>query len=351
MRSYSYELPKARIADWPAAKAGSRDSAKLLVVDGSSLRDSVFSELPGFLRTGDLLVLNNTAVVPSRFFAPRVEDDKEFEILLLRSLSPDSDLWEAMGRPLAKLRPGDVLQLAPELRAVAGERCADGKRIQLKLQSTSDEGLEDLLLDRGLMPIPPYIRGGRAEQSDRTFYQTVYSHVPGSIAAPTAGLHFTRELLVRLRDAGVEITEITHHVGAASFEAAESDPAYRPDAESYLIPSASAGLFERAKREGGRIVCVGTTGCRALESFARDANRRTDEYVSTDLFITPGHEFKLIDLLITNFHQPKSTHMHLVSAFAGADQIEAAYTHALKADYRFLSYGDAMLLAPGGLDA
>ena len=354
MSVYQCELPKARIASWPAARSGTRDSAKLLVVEsrgarGPHLADNVFSELPSLLRAGDLLVLNDTAVVPRRFFAKRAADQREFELLLVKRANPEAEIWEALGRPLAKIKSGDTFELAPGVTAEVCGRTEDSRRLLLKVSNTTDMQLDAALDSSGYTPIPPYIRGGRSEQLDRELYQTVYSSVPGSIAAPTAGLHFTEALLERILQSGVRIGYLTHHVSTASFQDTEDDASFRPDVESYMIPSRCYELIQSTKASGGRVICVGTTGCRALESFARDPELQQDAFVETSLFITPGHEFKLVDILITNFHQPKSTHMHLVSAFCGEELIRAAYEHGLQHDYRFLSYGDAMLLAPGGL--
>lgn len=349
MDVYRYELPRDRIAPWPAARRGARDSARLLSVKllpdgGAELEDSHFSDLPKLLVPGDLLVLNDTAVQPRRYFSKRSTDGREFELLLCREL--EDGAWEALARPMNRLTPGDRLDLGGGIAAEVVCRTEDMRRIRVNLcGSSGGRPLVEELDAAGLMPIPPYIRGGRAENEDREFYQTVFAAVPGSIAAPTAGLHFTPALLESLSSAGVETCRITHHVGTASFQDAESEQSFRPDAERYSISAETAERLSAAKSDGRRVISVGTTTCRALESFARDPRRVTDSFVETDLFIVPGHEFVLVDALITNFHQPRSTHMQLVSAFAGAGRIGAAYEHALRGDYRFLSYGDAMLLA------
>lgn len=349
---FHYTLPESKIAQRPAGVSGSRAQSKLLhavaqKAGGASISDHYFTELESLLKKGDLLVLNNSRVLPCRFFARREGDGKEFEVLLVYP-AVDGLNWEALARPMRRLRAGDVLILSEHLRARVSGRTEDGQRLHLVLSSEGDERLcAEILAEEGMMPIPPYIRKGHADQSDREFYQTIYAAVPGSVAAPTAGLHFTDELFDCLARAGVSRAYVTLHVGPASFLPIKSDElsAHKMLAEKYLIPQETRAAVARAKESGGRVVAVGTTSVRALESAALGADiAQGGEMHETELLITPGFRFRVVDSIITNFHQPGSTHLLLVAAFIGRRNTEQIYSYALERDYRFLSYGDGMLL-------
>ena len=369
---FYYSLPASRIAQRPAGLNASRSSSKLLYArldasGGFSITDHVFNDLPVLLRAGDLLVLNNTKVIPCRFFARHPESGAKIEVLLVRRTRGEgghgADCWEALARPMRKLKAGDTLQLSAHLLADVLGRTPDGKRMLVRLLAVGAERpVGDLITDEGGMPIPPYIRAGHADQLDQQLYQTVYAQTAGSVAAPTAGLHFTEQLLGVLAAQGISCCFLTLHVGPASFLPVASDELSSHDmlAEEYAIPLDTRRMIQEAKGQGRRVIAVGTTTVRALESAAladpgfclaeADNEARCDAQVEapcdTQLLIRPGFKFSVVDALITNFHQPGSTHLLLVAAFAGEKQTEDIYRRALAGDYRFLSYGDAMLLEP-----
>ncbi|MCC6220069.1 MAG: tRNA preQ1(34) S-adenosylmethionine ribosyltransferase-isomerase QueA [Deltaproteobacteria bacterium] len=365
--SFNYDLPVSRIADWPKGVSSGRSKSKLLWAkipgrgEDLSLSDCLFEDLPRLLRAGDILVLNDTKVLPYRFFAKIEGRNTDIEVLLQPRHDVNSQEWEALLRPMRKVKPGDRLVLAKGLVGIVGNRTDDGRRAMLEIRSDISEGkaIEELLMQNGNMPIPPYIRKGRAEREDRECYQTVYAKHYGSVAAPTAGLHFTEKLFSELESAGIGHSCLTLHVGPASFMAVDeqvlSTRATLP--EYYRIPASTMQRIIEAKNGGGRVVAVGTTSVKALETEFSIAGGdiensllREDSFKSTSLFISFGYEFKIVDAIVTNFHQPSSTHLHLISAFAGEDNVEQIYRHALCSDYRFLSYGDAVFLdkAQGG---
>ena len=320
------------------------------------IEDRQFSTLPEVLRPDDVLVLNNSKVIPSRFF-PEGFGTKA-EVLLLKktpsseNTSANGEVWEALARPMKKFEKAGEFLLSPHLKATVCGRTESQEALYLRLcPFESDANPTALIEQEGSMPIPPYIRQGHADEQDKQRYQTVYADTPGSVAAPTAGLHFTSELFLSLRDKGVELLELTHHVGPASFlPVRDADwQSHQMSMEHYVVPEETLSCLESAKSEGRRIIPVGTTSVRALESFFADdcpSVRRANagHLQSTELFITPGYSFKVVDALITNFHQPLSTHLLLVAAFIGVAQCEAIYRHALESQYRFLSYGDGMCL-------
>jgi S-adenosylmethionine:tRNA ribosyltransferase-isomerase len=347
MDLFDYELPPERIAQFPAAR---RDESRLLIVDrrAGTWRDARFSDLVAQLAAGDLLVVNETAVFPARLFARRPTGG-EVEFLLVRPLDgADPELaegrrWEALTRPGRKARRGDALELLDREGRRSGARVI--------VESKSEAGYRRIRLEvpgepwawiaaHGHVPLPPYIARPDVEQ-DRTRYQTVYARRRGAVAAPTAGLHFTPELLDRLSAHGVDRAALTLHVGPGTFRpvTAESAEEHVMDPEWYRIPLEAAAALARARARGGRIVAVGTTTVRALESAAPASTQGW-----TDLFLRPGHEFRRVDAMITNFHLPRSTLLLLVAAFAGTELMLAAYRHAVDAGYRFYSYGDAMLI-------
>lgn len=336
---FDFDLPDELIAQRPAPRGASR----LLLLDRSAagVDHRQVSDLPGLLEPGDLLLMNDTRVIPARVYAHRTTG-RRFEILLLRELGDGA--WESLLRPGARARVGERLVLGD-----AGEVILTERRDEGRWAVNFEPRLELDRLDRiGEMPLPPYInRPGGATTEDRETYQTVYASTPGAVAAPTAGLHFTRELLGKIEDLGVEPVFVTLHVGLGTFRpvTAERVADHRMHSEWYSFSEATAGIVNEAVSHGRRIVCVGTTSVRALEG-ALAAGGGTVEPGDgwTDIFITPGFEFRGVGAMLTNFHLPKSTLLMLVSAFAGRDRALRAYREAIASRYRFFSYGDAMLI-------
>ncbi|MBS0537848.1 MAG: tRNA preQ1(34) S-adenosylmethionine ribosyltransferase-isomerase QueA [Proteobacteria bacterium] len=329
---FDFELPEALIAQRPVSP---RDSARLLDVTGEGLTDRIVRELPELLAPGDLLVFNDTKVIPARLIGTRSSGGKA-EVLLIRDLGTAH--WLCFARPTKKMRLGDTIAFAG-LSATVAEKHEDGSIVL----AFDRQGADFLAaIERaGAVPLPPYIRGGTADARDRTDYQTLFAKHDGSVAAPTAGLHFTPELMQRLADAGIATAGVTLHVGAGTFQPVRVDDTdqHTMHAEWGEVPPATADAINAAKR----VVSIGTTALRLLESVAREGPVRawTGE---TDIFITPGFRFRAVDLLLTNFHLPKSTLFMLVSAFAGLERMQAAYAHAVRERYRFYSYGDCCLL-------
>jgi len=352
LADFDFDLPEDRIALRPAHP---RDAARLLLVrPGESFADARVSDLPGLLQPGDALVLNDTRVIPARLKGQRLRDDSRVavEATLHRRLS--GHVWTAFMRPGKRLAEGDriVFGEAHDRACFLGELNAtvkakgDAGEVTLAFDLSGPD-LDAAIAERGAMPLPPYIAARRAEdEQDRTDYQTVYAQEDGSVAAPTAGLHFTPELLQRLAGAGVEIVRITLHVGAGTFlpVKAERVEDHRMHAEWGELDADAAQRLNALKAAGGRIVCVGTTSLRLLESAAGEDGMVRPFAGETEIFITPGYRFRAADGLMTNFHLPKSTLFMLVCAFAGARTIRAAYAHAIDAGYRFYSYGDASLI-------
>jgi S-adenosylmethionine:tRNA ribosyltransferase-isomerase len=335
--TYDYALPPELIAQRPADR---RDASRLLVLgDGPS--HHTFSELPELLRPGDLLVANDTRVLRARFLPKRSKGGAAQVLLLHPAAEPGT--WEAMVRPGARVRPGDKLTLDRDSGIQILARGEDGTRIVRFYGVAVQEAMRRF----GLVPLPPYIRTAPADAAER--YQTVYAAHDGSVAAPTAGLHFTPALLEALRERGVGWTTITLDVGAGTFRpvSAEDIRDHRMHAERYEISEAAARSINEARREGRRVIAVGTTAARALEDAARRSpdGRVEPESRWTDLFIYPGFAFNVVDALITNFHLPRSTLLMLVCAFAGTSRILGAYEESVRERYRFYSFGDAMLLA------
>ena len=347
--AFDFELPDELIAqEPPAARGGSR----LLVLDRSTgaVRHDAFTALPGFLRAGDLLVLNNTRVFPARLLGHRVPSGGAVECLLMSRVAaePEGEVWDALMHPGQKLKPGAQVLFEGGGVRLHGEVLARHFHGRRRVRLRAEQGDVAAAVDRiGHIPLPPYIkREDRVD--DRERYQTVFARERGSIAAPTAGLHFTQDLLDRLATRGVQQTEITLHVGYGTFKPvrAERVEEHVVDPERYTVCDAAAGALTRALRERRRIIAVGTTTTRALESLDIAAD---DAVVpasgETRLFIHPGHRFRLVQGLVTNFHLPRSSLLMLVAAFAGHEQTLAAYRDAVARGYRFYSYGDAMLIA------
>ncbi|MBI3625455.1 MAG: tRNA preQ1(34) S-adenosylmethionine ribosyltransferase-isomerase QueA [Candidatus Rokubacteria bacterium] len=339
---FDYHLPPERIAQYPAEQ---RDASRLLVGDraGGRWEDRVFGELPDLLRGGDLLVVNDSRVIPARLLGHLEREGAQVELLFLRAIGPSR--WEALARPGKRCRPGAVVRFGDgEAGARVVAPAAPGRRI---VETQGGGSVRELLERYGVPPLPPYIaRHQKPGQEDWERYQTVYAAHEGSVAAPTAGLHFTQALLHRLRIRGVEVRTLTLHVGAGTFRPIRSArvEAHRMEAEQVLISAEVADAVNQAKAEGRRVIAVGTTTCRALEAAADERGTVRPMSGPTDLFIYPGYRFKVIDALLTNFHLPRSSLLLLVCAFAGREFILGAYGRAVDAGYRFYSYGDAMLI-------
>lgn len=351
VKDFYYELPQELIAQDPLED---RSSSRLLVMqrESGALTHTHFCQIPDYLQSGDCLVLNNTKVIPARLFGEREGTQGKVEILLLRQRQ--KDVWETLVKPGKKAKPGTRILFGGGI--LVGEVLdvvEDGNR-RIRF---SYEGIFEEILDRlGQMPLPPYITH---QLKDKNRYQTVYAKYDGSAAAPTAGLHFTPELLEEVQKKGVTVAEVTLHVGLGTFRPvkAKTVQEHHMHAEYYQMDEAAAEAINETKRRGGRVICVGTTSCRTLESVAMrliqeegDEAAGSGRYVKacsgwTDIFIYPGYQFRVMDGLITNFHLPESTLLMLVSAFAGQGQVMEAYQEAVRERYRFFSFGDAMLIS------
>jgi S-adenosylmethionine:tRNA ribosyltransferase-isomerase len=337
---YDFELPAAQIAQSPAAR---RDASRLLVVDRASgtLSHQVFSQLPQHIPAGDALVVNETRVFPARLRGRRASG-AEAEVLLLTPEQGDERVWTALVRPGNKLKPGRTLEIGPELSVEVLQTTPGGERIvRLHTPLEVSEALERY----GEVPLPPYVQHAATEE-DRERYQTVYARERGSVAAPTAGLHFTPGLLEELEAKGVRVVRLVLHVGVGTFRPVESeDPAeHRMHREWYSVPGEAAAALNQVRAGGGSIWAVGTTVARTLESVTGEDGVVHAGEGWTDIFIRPPYRFRAVDHLVTNFHLPRSTLLMLVSALAGYDLIMRAYHEAVSAGYRFYSYGDAMLI-------
>ena len=334
---FYFDLPEELIAQTPLAR---RDASRLLLLDKETgeIEHRRFYELPGFLREGDCLVLNDSRVLPARLLGCR-SSGGGVELVLLRDLGEGR--WECLSRPGRKTKPGTELSFGEgELTATVLEVAEGGNRI---VQFHYDGIFLEILERLGRMPLPPYIK---AELQDAERYQTVYSREPGSAAAPTAGLHFTDELLETIAAKGVKLCYVTLHVGLGTFRPVKEDEIedHAMHSEFCMIPEETARIVSDTKRGGGRVVAVGTTSCRTLESFAREDGTLPAASGWTDIFIYPGYRFKCVDALVTNFHLPESTLIMLVSALAGRENVLNAYRCAVEERYRFFSFGDAMFI-------
>jgi S-adenosylmethionine:tRNA ribosyltransferase-isomerase len=352
LADFDFHLPEERIALRPASP---RDAARLLVVSpGQAFQDLAVADLPGQLRRGDVLVLNDTRVIPARLKGVRAREASRVavEATLHRRLAPH--LWTAFMRPGKRLAPGDGVSFgkATDRACLLGSLDAtvqakgEGGEVTLAFDLAGPD-LDAAIAERGAMPLPPYIAAKRAEDAqDRADYQTVYAQEDGSVAAPTAGLHFTPDLLARLAEAGVATERVTLHVGAGTFLPVKTETLaeHRMHAEWGEVDAATAERLNAARAAGGRIVCVGTTSLRLLETATGEDGVVRAFLGETDIFITPGYRFRAADGLMTNFHLPRSTLFVLVCAFAGTPTMKAAYAHAIAAGYRFYSYGDGSLL-------
>jgi len=339
---FHFDLPEELIAQDPLVD---REKSKLMVLDKTSgeVKHGHFYDILDYLRPGDCLVLNDTRVIPARLYGAREGTGGKIEILLLTRI--EADRWEILAKPGRKARPGDKLVFGKgELSCMVEEIIEDGKRIV----RFDYDGIFEEVLDRlGEMPLPPYITH---KLKDKERYQTVYAKHEGSAAAPTAGLHFTDDLISKIQEKGVQIAYVTLHVGLGTFRPVKIDNLEEHDmhSEFYIIEQDQADLINLTKRQGGKIISVGTTSTRTLESCTDKDGILQHGSGWTNIFIYPGYEFKLIDGLITNFHLPESTLIMLVSALAGKDHVLEAYQTAIKEGYRFFSFGDAMMI--GGED-
>ena len=347
LSDFDFDLPERLIATRPARP---RTSARLLVAGGDGIVDAVVRDLGQFLRPGDRLVLNDTAVIPARLSGLRARQtaqgltEARIEITLLEP-GPDGT-WAAMVKPLKKLAEGEVVRFGAALEATCEAKREGQAILRFNLEG---EDFDTALDAAGAMPLPPYIAARRAaDHQDREDYQTVWARHPGAVAAPTASLHFDDALLDSLQAMGVGISHVTLHVGAGTFlpVKVEDVTTHKMHAEWGRVSDAAAQEIAETKAKGGRIIPVGTTALRLIESAARDRGQIAAWEGDTDIFIYPGFEFRVTDALMTNFHLPKSTLMMLVSALMGQDRIREIYDHAVHAEYRFFSYGDASLLVP-----
>ena len=337
IETYDYDLDESLIAQTPLKM---RDHSKLLVVNkkDGSFKDDVFYNIIDYLESGDTLVLNNTKVLPSRIYGIKKETNAKIEVLLLKEI--ESDEWETLVRPQKRVKKGTVISFDDDFECIVTDVLNDGiTHVKFNYKGIFLEHLNKV----GAMPLPPYIHE-KLKDNDR--YQTVYAKNLGSAAAPTAGLHFTKELLEKIREKNVDILYVTLNVGLGTFRPVTEDDITHHDmhSEKYEITEEVANKLNKAKKEKRRIICVGTTSLRTLEANYQKYNSFKSTCEETDIFIYPPHEFKSCDALITNFHLPKSTLVMLVSAFSSVDIIMNAYKHAIENKYRFFSFGDAMFL-------
>ena len=335
---FYYDLPEELIAQDPLED---RTASKLLVLDRQTgaVEHKIFSDVIDYLNEGDCLVINNTRVIPARLIGEKEGTGGKVEVLLLKRRA--NDVWETLVKPGKKLKPGAKITFGDgRLRAEVLEVVEEGNR----LVKFYYEGIFEEILDSlGEMPLPPYITH---KLEDKEMYQTVYAKFDGSAAAPTAGLHFTKELLNKIEEKGIKLASITLHVGLGTFRPVKVDDVnnHHMHTEWYEVNAEAAEIINETKRNGGRVICVGTTSCRTIESVADENGYMKAKTGETDIFIYPGYKFKVMDGLITNFHLPESTLVMLVSAFAGKENVLSAYETAVKEKYRFFSFGDAMIL-------
>ena len=335
---FDYELPQELIAQVPIKD---RSASRLMVLnrENKTIEDKIFKDIIDYLKPGDCLVRNNTKVIPARLYGIKEETGVHIEFLLLKRI--EGDIWEVMVHPGRRLKIGTKVIFGDGLlKAEILEMMEGGNRkVKFEYEGIFNEILEQI----GLMPLPPYIK---EKLDDKSRYQTVYAKYEGSAAAPTAGLHFTEELLEKIKEKGIEIANVTLHVGIGTFRPVKVENIEEHDmhSEHYYIKAEDAEKINNTKKNGGRIIAVGTTSCRVLESVADENGLVKETEGDTSIFIYPGYKFKCIDCLITNFHLPESTLIMLVSALAGKDYIMKAYKHAVEEKYRFFSFGDAMFI-------
>ena len=338
VKDFYFDLPQELIAQDPLED---RSSSRLLVLDKKTgeIEHHTFRDIVSYLKKGDCLVINDTKVIPARLFGVKEDTQAKIEVLLLKR--KENDIWETLVKPGKKAKPGTVISFGDGLlKGTVVDVIEDGNR----LIQFSYEGIFEEILDQlGQMPLPPYITH---QLKDKNRYQTVYAKHEGSAAAPTAGLHFTKELLKEIEDMGVTIAHVTLHVGLGTFRPVKVDNVldHHMHSEFYVVEEEEAKKVNDAKKNGGRVICVGTTSCRTVESATGEDGILKAGSGWTDIFIYPGYRFKILDGLITNFHLPESTLVMLVSALAGKEHIMAAYEEAVREKYRFFSFGDAMMI-------
>lgn len=338
VKDYDYDLPEELIAQDPLED---RSSSRLMVLDRQTgdVEHRHFTDILEYLHQGDCLVINNTKVIPARLFGVKEDTQAKIEVLLLKR--KENDIWETLVKPGKKAKPGTKLVFGDGLlTAEVVDVVEEGNRL---IQFHYDGIFEEILDQLGQMPLPPYITH---QLKDKNRYQTVYAKYDGSAAAPTAGLHFTKELLQKVKDMGVDIAEVTLHVGLGTFRPVKVENVldHHMHSEFYMVSQEAADKINRAKESGHRVIAVGTTSTRTLEAAADENGRLHETSGWTEIFIYPGYQFKVIDALITNFHLPQSTLVMLVSALAGREHVLHAYETAVKERYRFFSFGDAMLI-------
>lgn len=334
---FDYDLPESLIAQHPSDK---RDEARMMVLDKNTgeIEDKHFFDIIDYLKPGDVLVMNDTRVIPARLFGHREGKDESIEVFLLHNI--EEKKWEVLVRPGKKMKIGVEVIFSDELKAKVIDIKEDGNRIV----EFTYEGIFNEILDKlGNMPLPPYIK---EKLKDPEEYQTVYSKNPGSVAAPTAGLHFTKELLKKIEEKGIKLAFLTLNVGLGTFRPVNEDDIkdHKMHSEFYTISQETADIINKAKHEGNRVIAVGTTSIRTLESVYKKCGKVQEDSGWTDIFIYPGFEYKVVDAIITNFHLPKSTLIMLVAAFTSREIILNAYKYAVKEKYRFFSFGDCMFI-------
>ena len=339
VKDYDYDLPEELIAQDPLED---RSSSRLMVLDRQTgdVEHRHFTDILEYLHPGDCLVINNTKVIPARLFGVKEDTQAKIEVLLLKR--KENDIWETLVKPGKKAKPGTKLVFGDGLlTAEVVDVVEEGNRL---IQFHYDGIFEEILDQLGQMPLPPYITH---QLKDKNRYQTVYAKYDGSAAAPTAGLHFTKELLQKVKDMGVDIAEVTLHVGLGTFRPVKVENVldHHMHSEFYMVSQEAADKINRAKESGHRVIAVGTTSTRTLEAAADENGRLHETSGWTEIFIYPGYQFKVLDGLITNFHLPESTLIMLVSALAGREHVLAAYEEAVKQKYRFFSFGDAMFIS------
>ena len=338
VKDFYFDLPQEQIAQDPLED---RSSSRLLVLDRETgeREHKIFKDIVDYLKPGDCLVLNNTKVIPARLYGEKEGTQAKIEILLLKR--KENDVWETLVKPGKKAKPGTKISFGDGLlKGEVIDVVEEGNRL---IKFTYDGIFEEILDQLGQMPLPPYITH---QLKDKNRYQTVYAKYDGSAAAPTAGLHFTPQLLEQIKEMGIDIAEVTLHVGLGTFRPVKVENVldHHMHSEFYMVSQEAADKINRAKENGHRVICVGTTSCRTIESAADENGRLKESSGWTEIFIYPGYEFKVLDCLITNFHLPESTLLMLVSALAGREHVLEAYEEAVKMGYRFFSFGDAMFI-------
>lgn len=341
LSDFDYALPDELIARYPPAH---REDSRLLVLhtDSGRYEDKKFPEIVGYLNRGDALILNETRVLPARLSGIRETTGAHVEIFLLHKQADRNDVWHVLAAPAKKVKRGEKIIINDNLQCVVSEELSDGERI---VQFHSKTNLEDAIEAAGAMPIPPYLKRD-AEEIDRERYQTVFAKINGAVAAPTASLHFTEDILSKIEEKGIAIIKILLHVGLGTFRPVETEDIreHTMHSEYFEVSVDAAQKINTMKENGGKIIAVGTTAARTLESAANENGKIIAQSGETSIFIYPPYKFKIVDALITNFHQPKSSLLMMISAFAGFENVMQSYNHAIEARYRFLSYGDAMMI-------